>query len=130
MPPRSRDDLSKPSWPEGVFCTITKTINRKRAGVYVCIGCGLYHRRVECGGIYYCPNVLCNMCGATHWKTNKPWSRSVDNGVEILDWQAMHDEGLAYADSIEETEPEVAAAIRHSAKTLIPLNILIGEEDR
>lgn len=31
-----------------------------------CIGCGIQDKRVECGGIYHCPNPLCRACGAWH----------------------------------------------------------------
>lgn len=30
---------------------------------YTCFSCGVQHEKVECQGIYYCPNALCMGCG-------------------------------------------------------------------
>ena len=37
---------------------------------YTCIGCGLTDKRVEAGGIYYCPNPACTAVGA-YWARSK-----------------------------------------------------------
>ena len=36
---------------------------RKNPKMYTCGSCGLYHKKVECSGIYHCPNALCKGCG-------------------------------------------------------------------
>lgn len=37
---------------------------------FTCIGCGLTDKRVEAGGIYYCPNPACTATGAWSHRTN------------------------------------------------------------
>lgn len=37
---------------------------------YTCFSCGLLHQKVECQGIWYCPNALCMGCGGG-WFRNK-----------------------------------------------------------
>jgi hypothetical protein len=34
--------------------------------IHTCCGCGFWGDRVECSGIYYCPNPLCRACGVTN----------------------------------------------------------------
>lgn len=34
-----------------------------------CRGCGLTDPRVEAGGLWYCPNVLCRGVGAQGWRS-------------------------------------------------------------
>jgi len=36
----------------------------------ICISCGIKHHSVEAGGIRYCPNPVCKVCGA-NWFKNK-----------------------------------------------------------
>lgn len=36
-----------------------------RECIHTCLGCGYHGDRVDCSGIYFCPNPLCRACGAT-----------------------------------------------------------------
>jgi hypothetical protein len=49
----------------------------------VCSGCGIEHPRVEAGGVWACPNVLCGMCGATHLKRNLPSAKKLKGGLSV-----------------------------------------------
>lgn len=74
---------------------------------YECISCGLISREVEFGGIYYCPNPLCTVSGATCHKRhlltvlNSQSSIRV-NPAEVYDWgldliESVKDEKLLEA---------------------------------
>lgn len=49
-----------------------------------CHYCGLLHRRVEAGGVYYCPNRLCTGPGAwSHRKDLKSYQELKDGGYTV-----------------------------------------------
>lgn len=52
---------------------------------YQCITCGLVHRKVEAGGIYYCPNPLCRVCGAAWFRASLPSMKENSNGTHTVD---------------------------------------------
>ena len=41
---------------------------KKLANHYICIGCELESKKVEAGGIHYCPNPACPAVGANNHK--------------------------------------------------------------
>lgn len=52
-----------------------------RECIHTCIGCGFWSERVECSGIYYCPNPLCRACGVT----NTIIARCKREGVQVVE---------------------------------------------
>jgi len=55
----------------------------------VCGACGLYHRAVEAGGIWHCPNPLCPGPGAAYFRSKLDSFRKVENfkhEVDIEEW--------------------------------------------
>lgn len=74
----------------------------------VCIGCGLADRRVEAGGIYYCPNPACTAVGA-YWSRRElaSFKDIPEENKYIIDTEEL----IRYVDSIdEELEEEVSIA--------------------
>jgi hypothetical protein len=51
----------------------------------LCGGCGIRSPDVECRGIYYCPNVLCTMSGATYLKSCLNSYRQSESGKWTVD---------------------------------------------
>lgn len=61
-----------------------------------CRGCGLTHKRVECAGIYHCPNPACMSSGAaihrmklTSYQQNASGTHTVDP-QEVIDTARAH----------------------------------------
>lgn len=80
--------------------------------IYKCCSCGLVSAKVECSGIYYCPNKLCTVSGSTcHKKELKSY---IDYGVgsiridpiEIVEW--------GFELLRIETDPNMIAAMNRS----------------
>jgi len=46
-------------------------ITTKRRDRYVCFACGLKDKRVEAGGLWFCPNPYCLGCGAFLLRTTR-----------------------------------------------------------
>lgn len=63
--------------------------------IYRCVGCGLHHAAVECGGIYYCPTPGCTVSGAAWWRSKLKSYREVNgkhtvNPLEAVVFAAKH----------------------------------------
>lgn len=52
--------------------------------MYTCFSCGLFHEKVECQGIWHCPNALCLGCGGGWFR------RTLDSYKECDDRSGMH----------------------------------------
>jgi hypothetical protein len=79
-----------------------------------CYYCDLEHPRVEAGGIYYCPNFLCTgPGGAPHRRKLASYAEGCypksGHTVDEEEWQRA---GLAHADTLDATDPPLAARIR------------------
>ncbi len=64
-----------------------KAIKNKAAET--CEGCGLTHPWVEASGIYYCPNPLCMMCGASNHRRLLPSFRELSNGKHSVETREL-----------------------------------------
>lgn len=86
--------------------------------IYTCIGCGLTHRRVECKGIYYCPNVMCTASGNYNFRSTIPSTVETKRGheVDLGDWVEA---GYRYLSEHKDIDPEIEAAIRGSMRKRI-----------
>jgi len=76
-----------------------------------CCSCGLHHRLVEGGGLWYCPNPLCSGPGGDWARRQVPSYEPHPDGtysVETGDW---HRWGLAYVVAHPELGERVAAAV-------------------
>lgn len=93
-----------------------ETPPEKLASHYTCHYCQLTHRKVEAGGMWHCPNVLCTGPGAGYWRSTLLSYREVKGGRHTVDHEEARVRGLAHAYTIAATEPGIAAAIRASAK--------------
>ena len=62
--------------------------------IYTCIGCKLNDEKVECGGIYYCPNPFCSVSGATNWKSNNLNVRETSDGFILLNIDGWLEKGM------------------------------------
>jgi hypothetical protein len=66
-----------------------------RECIHTCHSCGYHDKDVECSGVYFCPNPLCRMCGAS-WiadglkKVDVPGT----NGYTV-DGNELHDKRVA-----------------------------------
>jgi len=56
---------------------MTKTDIKK--DIWTCSACGITDSRVECSGIYHCPNPLCSMCGAGFARSSFGFHESEDS---------------------------------------------------
>lgn len=54
--------------------------------VYTCVGCGLHHKLVEAGGIWYCPNILCSATGNAHYRAKLKSYREEPDSKHSVDW--------------------------------------------
>lgn len=77
--------------------------------IYTCGSCGLTHPKVECGGIYHCPNPLCFGCGGhTHRVPHTD-----EDGTDVLAWVLA---ALAVEVSAELVEVRDACLLKLVAK--------------
>jgi hypothetical protein len=89
-------------------------------GHETCHYCGLTHTRVEAGGMWHCPNVLCTGPGAASWRMQVPSFREEPGGrSHTVDDGEMSSFGLAYASAITDDD-SLAAHIRASASRWRP----------
>jgi len=53
-----------------------------------CISCNLRHENVEASGVFYCPNPLCTVTGATYHRSKLKSYREFANHHEVdgLEW--------------------------------------------
>ena len=102
---------------------------------YVCISCGLYHKYVEAGGIYHCPNPICSVCGATWYKTQLSTYVSIDAHTYNYDVEDLYSAGTKYVDSVEflrkdSTDDVIVAAAKQSLARLgVRLWLKIGVQN-
>lgn len=84
--------------------------------VHECYYCKLTHKDVEAGGMYYCPNVLCQGPGACRWREGlSSYDETGDDGRHTVDHREALIRGLAHAFEIEKSDPALAAKIRETA---------------
>lgn len=82
-----------------------------------CFYCGLEHPRVEAGGLYFCPNTMCPGPGGHSHRAKlasykeESWPKS-GHTVDEEEWRRA---GLAHADTLDATDPELATRIRQDA---------------
>ena len=62
--------------------------------VYTCIGCGLNDEKVECAGIYHCPNPFCSACGSTYWKAENLNVLKDKDGYTLLNTDGWLEKGM------------------------------------
>lgn len=62
--------------------------------IYICIGCGLEDKKVECSGIYYCPNPFCSASGSTYWKTKNLNIVHERDGVILTNYDGWLEKGM------------------------------------
>lgn len=82
--------------------------------IHTCIGCKLWHEKVECSGIYYCPNPYCRACGAS-WIAYRCSSKKEEKGGITVDdaelrtvrLAAFNEADLAVRNHIAKTHPEL-----------------------
>jgi hypothetical protein len=81
--------------------------------IFKCHYCGLIHKRVEAGGIYYCPNTLCLGPGAAYFRSTcksykeDRWGKHTVDTFELV--------GKALLELEKETDPEIRTKIVKSA---------------
>jgi hypothetical protein len=78
-----------------------------------CVSCGLIHEDVECGGIYYCPNPACTVCGSEWFKHGLKSYRSKGYNTYTVDPEEMI---LAVMEIFMELEPCIRKAALRSLK--------------
>lgn len=78
--------------------------------IHECYYCGLNHKTVEAGGIYYCPNALCQGPGAAHFRSQLKSYCEVDGGGKHT---VDHEEAIAAALALD-VEPAIRKAIEAS----------------
>lgn len=79
-----------------------------------CFYCNLTHEDVEAGGLVYCPNCMCTGPGG-HSHRSKLASYAEErypNSGHTVDEEEWKRAGLAYAETLDATEPELAARVR------------------
>lgn len=54
-------------------------------GIYSCFYCGLFHKKVECGGVFYCPNPRCSGPGAAWFRQTLKSYKNVGNNSHEID---------------------------------------------
>lgn len=64
-----------------------RSVQQKSPDVWTCYYCGLTDRTVECAGIYYCPNVLCDGPGGAYHR--QPFT-DADDRTDVLAWLDAH----------------------------------------
>ena len=92
----------------------------KLAGHFQCYSCGLKHRKVEAGGIYYCPNPFCTISGATWFRKQlESFEPSLDNTYTV-DNKEWYSTAVDY--TIKEIkDPLILKYALQSAKILMEL---------
>ena len=70
--------------------------------LYLCQSCGLRDRRVECVGIFHCPNPLCNGSGGAWFRHRLASCRNLPNGKHTINEQERREKGFAYIESLED----------------------------
>jgi hypothetical protein len=84
------------------------------ASHFTCYYCRLEHKKVEAGGIHYCPNPLCTGPGASYVRSKLKSYRDVGNDRHTVDHAEMIAYGLERAAELDATDAPLAAHIRAS----------------
>lgn len=79
-----------------------------------CHYCNLTHKKVEAGGIRHCPNVLCRGPGAGYWRSKLKSYKDHGQYYSVYPSEA-YERGMEVAAALDESEPEIAEAIRRSS---------------
>lgn len=58
-----------------------------------CSFCGYESEDVECAGIYYCPNPICQGCGAAWFRQNMKSFTELPSGKHTIDVVELYDFG-------------------------------------
>jgi hypothetical protein len=82
--------------------------------LYKCISCGIVDEKVECGGIYHCPNPFCTASGSTYWKTKNLNVKEDSSGITLLNYDGWLEKGMKV---INEMSEELRNKIMASPKT-------------
>jgi len=71
-------------------------LSKEDKGSYHCRSCTLYHKNVECGGVWYCPNPKCKGSGGSWFRsTLKSYKELKVDGSHTIDeeeWDKKSDE--------------------------------------
>ncbi len=68
--------------------TLTKT--------HECCSCGLKHQKVECQGMWYCPNALCSGPGGAWFRKTLKSYRDILNSRHTVDPYELKKKGEKY----------------------------------
>ncbi len=93
------------------FVFIPENIGKK-VSIYDCFYCGLKDGAVECGGMFYCPNGLCDGPGSGWFnRTLKSYkdegkTYSIDNEERVEQWKKRCEDSRAATEK-KDTPPEM-----------------------
>lgn len=76
-----------------------------------CYYCGLYDERVEAGGVWYCPNPICQGPGGAWFRRQLKSYREVEGGRHTVDTEELIDAGERHLEELNEC-PERDAVCR------------------
>lgn len=80
---------------------------------HTCYYCHLEHPRVEAGGVHFCPNAMCTgPGGAPHRRALASYTEERHERGHTVDEEEWQRAGLAHADALDATDPQLAARIR------------------
>lgn len=122
-------DKKPPSNPPWEFVFIPENVG-KNVSIYDCFYCGLQDGKVECGGIYYCPNGLCGGPGSAWFnstlKSYKDLSRegthgryTVDSQERVQAWQKRCEDQKAALEKKKEPELDFWIEERAGVQVLV-----------
>lgn len=94
----------------------------------ICIYCKLQHSRVEAGGLWFCPNVLCPGPGATYWRSQLKSYRDNEDGTYSVDSREVLDKARAL--TYDEPDAAIKEAIissmdKWAAQRLAGINLAV-----
>lgn len=86
----------------------------EKRDIYTCGFCSIgSHPKVECGGIYYCPNPLCTGPGAAWARALCTSYKEEPNGRHSVDWAEWRRVAKGFLDELDNpADEQVWAAFR------------------
>lgn len=86
--------------------------------IYTCTCCRLIDEKVECTGIYYCPNPFCRMSGAANWKRDNLDVEETSDGLALKSYNGWLDKGMLAIDKMGYFLGNKIMSLEYTKKTI------------
>lgn len=91
--------------------------------LFTCHYCKLEHAKVECSGIYYCPNLLCTGPGAHYFRHSLDSYTEVEGGRHTVDEVEIVEKALAKINADPKFDQVVKAKILESVTKWLSIDV-------